>query len=175
MLTTRPLAAHDAGLLHRLYGRAPRYFQLISAPMPLDLDVHRELETALDDPRRSVEFVLAPDEVEPVGYLDLKYDYPGHGDATINLLLIAESHQSRGYGSLVVRDLEARLCDPAAAARRPVRRVLAGVFGHNPDAVRFWERLGYRYAIDARPILEWYAKDLAVPGAAAGAGLAARG
>ena len=45
-------------------------------------------------------------------------------------------------------------------SRRQVRRLLAGIYGENPGAVRFWERLGYHFAVDARPVLAWYAKEL---------------
>lgn len=159
MLTLRPVRPQDAPVLHRLYALSPRYFEIISMPVPLVSDVERELEAGLADPRRRLEFVLPDPALAglPVGYLDVKHGYPGPGDATINLLLIAEPHQSAGYGARVVRKLEERCLADASLG---VRRVLAGVYGHNPRAVRFWERLGYRYAIDARPLLEWYAKDL---------------
>jgi hypothetical protein len=38
--------------------------------------------------------------------------------------------------------------------------MLAGIYGDNPGAVRFWQRLGYQFAVDARPVLSWYAKTL---------------
>ena len=98
---------------------------------------------------------VVPVNAEPLGYLDLKCDYPNPGDATINLLLISELCQSRRFGSQAVEWLEEHL------RGRGCRRVLASVYGHNPRAVRFWERLGYRFAVDARPVLEWYAKALA--------------
>ncbi|HWG84818.1 MAG TPA: GNAT family N-acetyltransferase [Deinococcales bacterium] len=166
MLITRPVRLEDCDKLHRLYCLSPRYFEIISMPVPLENDVQRELETALADPRRELLFLypgdapalLPPGSTElasPVGYLDVKHDYPTAGDCTINLLLIAEPYQSLGYGARAVRYLEEK-------TRRQGRtgRLLAGVYGHNPRAVRFWERLGYHYAVDARPVLEWYAKDL---------------
>jgi RimJ/RimL family protein N-acetyltransferase len=166
MLITRPLRLEDATSLHRLYSLSPRYFEIISMPVPLENDVQRELETALTDPRRELQFIYPGDGpglvgstsltlASPVGYLDIKHDYPSSGDSTINLLLIAEPYQSLGYGSRAVRYLEERLRGIGGA-----HRLLAGVYGHNPRAVRFWERLGYHYAVDARPVLEWYAKDL---------------
>jgi GNAT superfamily N-acetyltransferase len=114
-------------------------------------DVTRELESALGDPRRQLEFVLLDGACS--GYLDLKFDYPHLGDVTVNLLLIAEIRQRQGIGAHVMRALEARL-------RGRVTRILAGVFGENPGAARFWEGLGYHFAVDARPVLSWYAKAL---------------
>ena len=53
-----------------------------------------------------------------------------------------------------LRDLEQRL-----AGR--VRKILAGVFFENSGAAAFWEGLGYHFSVDARPVLSWYAKELA--------------
>ena len=165
-MRTRPVTLEDTPVLHRLYQQTERYFNVIAAPMPLEVDVHFELESALSDPRRFLEFILPAAGEDPVGYLDLKLDYPHAADATINLLLIAEPHQSGGYGSRAVHALEERLRQGTLLAGRTpqVRRLLAGIYGDNPGAVRFWERLGYRFAVDARPVLCWYAKDLQLDG-----------
>jgi ribosomal protein S18 acetylase RimI-like enzyme len=88
--------------------------------------------------------------------LDYKLDYPEPGDATVNLLLIHSGCQRLGWGTWVVRHLEERL-------RGRCRRVLAAVYGRNPAACGFWERQGYRFAIDAKPVLDWYAKELPAP------------
>ena len=141
----------DALALQRLYTSSPRYFRTIAAPIPLLEDVTRELESALSDPRRQLEFVIVAGE--RIGYLDLKFDYPQMGDVTVNLLLIAESQQRRGIGALVMRDLERRLS-------KRVRKILAGVFFENSGAAAFWEGLGYHFSVDARPVLSWYAKEL---------------
>ena len=161
MFTTRPVQAHETHLLHRLYAHSQRYFEIIASPMPLPVDVQHELETAFGDPRRHLEFISMEGVSEPIGYVDLTFDYPKSGDVTINLLLIGEPWQSSGVGSWVARDLEVRL---QAGALRPtrVKRVLAGIYGDNPGAVRFWERLGYAFAVDARPVLSWYAKNFEV-------------
>jgi len=142
----------DALALQLLYASSPRYFQTIAAPIPLLEDVIRELESAMSDPRRRLEFVVVAGE--RIGYLDLKFDYPQAGDVTVNLLLIAQDKQRRGIGALVMRDLEQRL-----AGR--VRKILAGVFFENSGAAAFWEGLGYHFSVDARPVLSWYAKELA--------------
>jgi hypothetical protein len=34
------------------------------------------------------------------------------------------------------------------------------VYGRNPGACGFWEHQGYRFAIDAGPVLDWYAKEI---------------
>jgi GNAT superfamily N-acetyltransferase len=165
---TRPADASDATLVHRLYEKTPGYFDVISIPVPTLAEVKTDLETAVRDARRHTELVLlppdgrAPHDAElrdpvsgrqVVGYLDYKLDYPDTGDATVNLLLIEGDMQGRGLGGHCVRDLEGRL-------RGRVRRVLASIYAQNPRARRFWERLGYAFAIDAKPVLDWYAKQL---------------
>lgn len=150
-----PLALHHAPLLHKLYTAAPGYFALLGTRIPTLREVERDVEIALLDPRRRLE-LLFDAAGAPVGSLDCKLDYPGAHDLTINLLLIREDRQSRGLGERAVRDLEARVA-PAT------RRVLASVLGDNPRGARFWERLGYTFALDARPAMIWYAKPLAAP------------
>ena len=154
MLKVREMTLHDAPLMHELYLHTPQYFQMLSTPIPTLLEVEREVQLALLDPRRRLELLERDDGV--VGCLDYKLHYPSRGDITINLLLIAEHVQSQGCGSWVVRDLEERL--PAGT-----RRLLASVLGNNARAAKFWQHHGYTFAIDARPVMEWYAKDISAP------------
>jgi GNAT superfamily N-acetyltransferase len=155
--------------VHALYRATPGYFEVISIPVPTAEEVRTEIEAAERDERRSIDLVLEherPPLAEAdglydavtrgwvVAYLDYKVDYPEPGDATVNLLLVHGALQDRGIGRLAVRDLERRLTGS-------VKRVLASIYGRNPAARRFWEGLGYTFAIDARPILDWYAKRLA--------------
>jgi len=162
----RPVDVEDAELVHALYRATPSYFEVISIPVPSAAEVRTEIAAAAGDPRRHVELLLGDPggyEVEVardprsgrpvVGYLDYKIDYPEAGDATVNLLLVHGALQSRGVGGRAIADLERRLQGRA-------RRVLASIYGRNPSARRFWERLGYSFAMDARPVLEWYAKRL---------------
>jgi GNAT superfamily N-acetyltransferase len=165
-LRTRPVTLADTSILHRLYQQSERYFKIIAAPIPLEVDVRSELESALSDPRRHLEFLIDADPAnaeQVIGYLDLKFNYPNHGDATINLLLIAEPFQADGWGSSTVQDLETRLQSGQITHAPTVHRLLAGIYAENPGAMRFWERHGYHFAIDARPVLAWYEKILGVP------------
>lgn len=171
-LRFRDAGPDDAGLVHALYLATPGYFDVLSIPLPSVREVRTELETAAGDPRRRTELVVAGGEAAiapgvgpgtPVGYLDVTLDYLEPGDATVNLLLVREDLQGRGIGSAAVRALERRLSGR-------VRRVLASVYGKNPDGKRFWRSLGYAFAIDAAPVLEWYAKKLDGPAPAERAG-----
>lgn len=167
---TRPASVEDAALVHALYLATPGYFDIISIPIPTLDEVRTDLDTAARDPRRYTELILLPadalqadgpteEPVDPVtgravaGYLDYKLSYPEKDDATVNLLLVHGGLQCRGVGRRCVTDLEARL-------RGRAGRVLASIYGQNPRAKRFWQSLGYHFAIDAKPILDWYAKEL---------------
>lgn len=164
-------AAHpgDARLIHELYRNTPGYFEIISMPMPTEAEVKRELEAASGDERRFTELIFLPEDIAPasipvglsdeqtgrtvVGYLDYKLDYPEAGEGMVNLLLIHEGLQNLGLGRACVQDLEARL-------KGQVSRLLASIYGQNPRAEHFWTSLGYRFAIDAKPVMDWYAKDI---------------
>lgn len=163
----RPAVPQDAPLIHALYNITPAYFDIISIPMPTEAEVKRELEVAQADERRFTEVLLIPesehsdiklfrDEVSKqwvVGYLDYKLDYPEAGDATVNLLLVPQPLQNRGLGRRCVEYLEGHL-------KGQSKRLLASIYGQNPRAEAFWTSLGYTFAIDAKPVLDWYAKDL---------------
>ena len=170
VLRLRPVGAEDADVVHALFLATPAYFDAIGKPVPTTSEVRTDLLLAERDERRRVVLAVLDDrggaatlpaEVprDPasggpvVAYLDYKLDYPDVGDATVNLLLVHGALQSRGFGAAAVAALEMRV-------RGRARRVLASIYGSNPRAKRFWERLGYRFAIDARPVLEWYAKRL---------------
>ncbi|MEM6432081.1 MAG: GNAT family N-acetyltransferase [Deinococcota bacterium] len=174
---TRAATLDDAPLVCELYKRAPDYFERLGADVPTLSEVSRELEIALADPCRHVELILSGHEglldrpapthvpnrmsaltkptkaLRVVGYLDYKMNFPERGDTTINLLLIGTLWQRSGYGARAIEDLEARLSGR-------VKRLLASIYGQNPRAKRFWEALGYSFAIDAKPVLDWYAKYL---------------
>jgi GNAT superfamily N-acetyltransferase len=162
----RAASVDDAATVHALYLTTPGYFDMISIPIPTVAEVAVELRAAAGDERRRVELLLvdapgASDDLirDPnggasvIGVLDYKLAYPEADDATVNLVLVHGSVQGRGYGAAAVRGLEGRL-------RGRVRRLLAAVYGRNPAACGFWEHLGYRFALDARPLLDWYAKEI---------------
>lgn len=167
-LALRAASQNDAALIQALYLHTPGYFDIISIPLPALTETQVELSLALADERRHVELITVPaDSIagwklrDPVsggdalGLLDYKLDYPAPGDATVNLLLIPSTIQARGFGRQTVRLLEQHL-------QGRCTRLLAAIYGQNERAQKFWLSLGYRFAIDAKPNLDWYAKELAV-------------
>lgn len=155
-ITFTPMALHHAPLLNELYHAAPGYFALLGTRLPNFTEVQHDIEIALRDPRRHLE-LLHDERGQLIGSLDYKTNYPQLGDLTINLLLIREDRQNQRLGEETVRQLENRL--PGGT-----HRVLASVLGDNPRGVRFWERLGYGFELDARPVMSWYAKHVGHPG-----------
>lgn len=144
------MALQHVPLLHQIYAETPHYFKLLGTKLPNVNEVKRDVETALHDPRRKL--ALLYDEAdELVGSIDYKINYPETGDLTINLLLIREDRQNQRLGQQAIQHLEEGL--PVGT-----NRVLASVLGKNPRGARFWERLGYEFALDARPVMTWYAK-----------------
>ena len=57
--------------------------------------------------------------------------------AYLSLLMIAAPERGRGLGAQVAAAVEAEI------RRGPARKICAGVQVNNPDAIRFWQRMGY--------------------------------
>ncbi|WP_456409681.1 N-acetyltransferase family protein [Oceanithermus sp.] len=146
-----PITSGDAEAIQRVYAQSPGHFERIGIEVPVLADVEREVDTILSDPQRRA--YLIRDGEQAVGYLDLKQRYPSEGEATVTLILIAEPYRGRGYGRTAIADLEAMLA-------HDTQRLYAAVYGHNPGAVAFWKKLGYRYLKDGGPTLSWYYKRL---------------
>lgn len=150
-LNFRPAGLADAAAVHRIYQATPEYFEILSFPTPSLGECATEISLALADPNREVTLIEV--DGQPVGLLDVKLDFPGERDATVNLLLIAGPWQGRGLGKAAMRWLEERLLGRSD-------RVLAGIYLQNTRAARFYENLGYRFSHAALPVMTWYAKTL---------------
>ncbi len=86
---------------------------------------------------------------EMIGVLDyVPGGYQGNPSAAfLELLMIAAPQRGRGLGHAVVEAFEDQVRkDPA------VRMILSGVQVNNPDAVRFWQREGYRIVSGPTPM-----------------------
>ncbi|ADV66382.1 GNAT family N-acetyltransferase [Deinococcus maricopensis] len=154
MLEAQPMALQHAPLLHELYVATPAYFETLGNAVPVPHEVTREVETALFDDRRRLELLLWDGRV--IGCLDYKVSFPQASDLTINLLMIRGDCQAQGHGTRALAHLLGRVPPH-------ISRVLASVLGDNPRAVRFWERQGFAFAIDARPAVTWYGRRVNQP------------
>ena len=163
---TRSASSKDSELVHSVYVQTPQYFEIIAIEMPTLIEVTGELEAAERDSCRHTELILSCPELpyesgiidsktkrQVLGFLDYKLSYPEKKDVTVNLLMVAGELQAKGIGQKVMSELEQRL-------EGRTKRVLASIYGRNTGATRFWRRMGYHFAIDAQPILDWYAKEI---------------
>jgi RimJ/RimL family protein N-acetyltransferase len=82
-----------------------------------------------------------------VGVFDFVLDYyrGKAGEAYLELLMISAPYRSSGLGAKAVRAVEEYLCRSSQ-----VHSIWAGVQVNNPQAIRFWQRMGY--AIVSGPI-----------------------
>lgn len=60
-------------------------------------------------------------------------------DAFILLLMIVPMYRKKGIGGEVVSRIEKEIC-----AKGRVRSIICGVQTSNPDAIRFWQKHGYK-------------------------------
>ncbi len=67
--------------------------------------------------------------------------------ACLNLLMIAAPHRGKGLGAAVVQWFEAEIRRDGRA-----RAIDSGVQVNNPDAIRFWQRMGYQIVSGATPM-----------------------
>lgn len=83
-----------------------------------------------------------------VGIVDvIRSGFEGRSDrAFIELLIIAQPYRKRGLGAAVVQAVEAEI-----AKDTTVTAIELAVMVNNPDAIRFWERMGYIIISGALP------------------------
>lgn len=90
---------------------------------------------------------VADAEDDPmIGCIDLIRDWPVSGTAHIGLLLLAESHQRRGFGSRAFALLRTQV-----AAWGRCDRLRLGVLECNAQALPFWTRLGFEPNGEIKP------------------------
>jgi GNAT superfamily N-acetyltransferase len=76
---------------------------------------------------------------ELAGVLDIVRGYPEESAWFLGLLLLTPELRGRGLGERIYRRVEEWVREQGAAT------IHLGVLERNPDARRFWERLGYEY------------------------------
>jgi ribosomal protein S18 acetylase RimI-like enzyme len=67
-------------------------------------------------------------------------------DAFMSLLMIAAPYRGQGIGARVVRRIEKEIC------RNPsIKSILSAVQVNNPDAIKFWQKNGYKIVSSPEP------------------------
>jgi ribosomal protein S18 acetylase RimI-like enzyme len=104
------------------------------APAGAALDLLAEAEA---DTERQVLVVRPRSPAKALGLVDLYLHQPEPGVAHVGLLLLRRAAQGRGLGREVVETLERTLGQDGFIALR------VSVGDENPEALGFWERLGF--------------------------------
>ncbi|NMO21775.1 GNAT family N-acetyltransferase [Pyxidicoccus fallax] len=81
-----------------------------------------------------------------VGILESVFDFPAPAEWYLGLMLLAPEVRGHGRGEAVIRAYEAWLRGQGA------RLLRLGVAEPNPDALRFWTRMGFREELWVGPI-----------------------
>lgn len=133
------LRREDAAQLQGLCERCSAYFELHDGAPPGPSMGEEEVVALPESKTLDDKFLFgirsATDEL--VGVLDLIRDFPAAGEWWVGLLMLDPRERSAGLGGRFYRAAE------AWAAERGAQRVLLGVLEQNPDAERFWRRLGF--------------------------------
>lgn len=84
-----------------------------------------------------------------MGIVDFaKKDYEGIPEhAFLSLLMVASPFRSLGLGTAVVKAVEDEIRRVGTA-----QAIVSGVQVNNPQAVRFWQRMGFRIVSEATPM-----------------------
>lgn len=85
-----------------------------------------------------------PGEARLVGMIGLLRGYPTRGEWWIGTFMLEPAARGHGLGAAIIADLDGWLRAGGCA------RVYLAVLERNPDALRFWQRVGYQ-ELDRRP------------------------
>lgn len=134
------LTGPDAADLQDLYERCTDFHEL-SEGVPTRPTAGAEELAALPpgkDPADKFSFGVYAAPRRMVGYLELMRDYPAASEWWIRLLMLDPAVRRGGLGG--------RICRAAAewVGARGGTVIRIGVLEQNPDALRFWERQGFR-------------------------------
>ena len=128
-----------AGELRAFYDECRAYFELATGEPPGPNEAAELLRALPRGKTYADKFVIgfydAPGHM--VGVLDVIRNYPGDGDWYIGLLLFGPSSRGRRLGERVVRRLEEWVRAESGKALHLI------VQEQNPDALRFWQRMGF--------------------------------
>jgi RimJ/RimL family protein N-acetyltransferase len=130
----------DLAALQAVLEGAPRYAALLTGSTPDPGDARRVLTATPPGKGRGDKFVLGifDDHDGMVGCIDLIRHHPDASSAHVGLLLIAESHQRRGYGRAAVRAI-----DSFVRGWDGITKLRLNLLATNDAARNFWSAHGF--------------------------------
>jgi ribosomal protein S18 acetylase RimI-like enzyme len=138
-LEIRPIAQDDLGAVLAVYQQCEDFLALGPTPTASMDMVLKDIELSRAEGGVFCGIYLADGTL--IGVIDyIPANYRGEPRAAfLELLMIAAPFRNRGIGQAVVAAVEDEIRRDAT-----VDTILAGVQVNNPQAVRFWQRNGYR-------------------------------
>ena len=144
-LEMRTLGAHDYPAVVEVYRQAPRFLVELNGRPAESIGLEMVEEDAAQAANHGAMFVgfFLRESGEMIGVADfVPSRYRGRPSfAWIALLMIAEPHQRKGYGTEAYQLIEETIfADP------DVQTIGLGVLVNNGPAIGFWQRMGYQRA-----------------------------
>ena len=138
-IVIRPIEEHDFSDVLAVYRQCQDFLALGPNPITLPEMVLQDIEHSRRE--GSQYCVIAISTGQTIGVLDyLPSHFEGFPEqAFISLLMIAAPYRRRGIGHQVIRQIEVEF-----QKNGQVRTIITAVQVNNPQALRFWQKNGYR-------------------------------
>jgi ribosomal protein S18 acetylase RimI-like enzyme len=134
----RPITPADHPAIHEVYRQCEDFIALGPiAKASVDMVV-ADIEEAKAERGVFCGIFYGKKMIGVVSYVPSNFEFRPV-DAFILLLMLIPSYRRKGIGGEIVSLVEKDICTTGR-----VRSILCGVQVNNPDAVRFWEKNGYR-------------------------------
>jgi ribosomal protein S18 acetylase RimI-like enzyme len=138
-LEIHPIPPDELAAILEVYEQCEDFLGLCQLPTASMEMVLKDIE--LSKAEGGVFCGIYTDNGKMIGVIDyIPCDYHGaHDTAYLELLMIAASYRKQGIGKAVVEAVENEIRKNAK-----VKTIVSGVAVNNPQAIRFWQRNGYR-------------------------------
>ena len=153
-ITLTPLTRGlHAVALQEIYAKTPSYWQMYNLPsVPTDQADRDFVEADKTQGRTMMGIVRRIDRMDPssgvelIGLADFRRDWPGEGTAYLGMMMVAEPYQRQGIGRKAWRLLMQWL------KKNEIKKVRLGVEQFNPNALQFFQDLGFTLTGDTNRI-----------------------
>ena len=134
----KPVTHYDHAAIHEVYRQCGDFLALgTTANASMDM-VIADIEEAKAEGGIYCGIFYAKKMIGVVSYVPSHFEFRPV-DAFILLLMIIPPYRRRGIGGEVVDRVENKMCTTAR-----VRSIVCGVQTNNVDAIRFWQKKGYK-------------------------------